>query len=35
MRTKLRRKGDTFGQPTSRFAYQTPRTLGFSIGVRF
>jgi hypothetical protein len=29
------RKGDTFGQPTSRFAYQTPRTLGFSIGVRF
>jgi outer membrane receptor for ferrienterochelin and colicin len=29
------RKGDTFGQPTSRFAFQTPRTLSFSIGMRF
>jgi outer membrane receptor for ferrienterochelin and colicin len=29
------RKGDTFGQPTSRFAYQTPRTLSFSVGLRF
>jgi Carboxypeptidase regulatory-like domain/TonB dependent receptor-like, beta-barrel len=24
-----------FGTPTSRFAYQTPRTYGFSFGVRF
>ncbi len=29
------RKGATFGQPTSRFAYQTPRTWGFSVGLRF
>jgi outer membrane receptor for ferrienterochelin and colicin len=29
------RKGDTFGKPTSRFAYQTPRTLSFSVGMRF
>jgi hypothetical protein len=29
------KKGDSFGQPTSRFAYQTPRTFGFSFGVRF
>lgn len=28
-------KGSTFGQPTSRFAYQTPRTLSFSVGMRF
>lgn len=29
------RKGASFGQPTSRFAYQTPRTYQFSVGVRF
>jgi hypothetical protein len=29
------RKSATFGQPVSRFAYQTPRTLNFSVGVRF
>jgi hypothetical protein len=29
------RKGTTFGQPLSRFAYQTPRTYQFSVGVRF
>ncbi len=29
------RKGATFGQATSRFAYQTPRTYQFSVGVRF
>ena len=27
--------GPTFGQPTSRFAYTTPRTFRFSAGVRF
>ena len=27
--------GPTFGQPTSRFAYQTPRTFRMSIGVKF
>ena len=25
----------TFGQPLDRFAYTTPRTIQFSIGVRF
>jgi hypothetical protein len=29
------RKAPTFGQPLSRFAYQTPRTFQFSLGVRF
>jgi hypothetical protein len=29
------RLGPTFGQPTSRFAYTTPRTFRFSVGVRF
>ena len=29
------RKGSTFGQPTSRYAYQTPRTYQFSVGFRF
>jgi hypothetical protein len=29
------RKGPNFGQPLSRFAYQTPRTYQFSMGVRF
>lgn len=29
------RKAATFGQPLTRFAYQTPRTLAFSFGVRF
>jgi hypothetical protein len=29
------RKGATFGQARSRFAYQTPRTWGFSVGLRF
>jgi hypothetical protein len=29
------RKAPTFGQPTSRFAYQTPRTIQFAVGVRF
>lgn len=29
------RKGPTFGQPLSRFAYQTPRTYQFSVGIRF
>jgi hypothetical protein len=29
------RKGTAFGQATSRFAYQTPRTYGFAVGVRF
>jgi hypothetical protein len=29
------RKAATFGQPTSRFAYQTPRTYQFSLGFRF
>ncbi len=28
-------KGTAFGTPTSRFAYQTPRTFSFSLGVRF
>jgi len=28
-------KAADFGQPTSRFAYQTPRTVRFSVGVRF
>jgi hypothetical protein len=28
-------KATDFGQPTSRFAYQTPRTVRFSVGVRF
>ena len=27
--------GPTFGQPTSRFAYQTPRTFRMSFGVKF
>ncbi len=27
--------GPTFGQPTSRFAYQVPRTFRMSIGVKF
>jgi outer membrane receptor for ferrienterochelin and colicin len=29
------RKAPTFGQPTSRFAYQTPRTYQFAVGFRF
>jgi len=29
------RKGTTFGQATSRFAFQTPRTYQFSVGLRF
>ncbi|PYQ03608.1 MAG: hypothetical protein DMF82_12850 [Acidobacteria bacterium] len=29
------RKAGTFGQPTSRFAYQTPRTYQFAVGFRF
>jgi hypothetical protein len=29
------RKGPTFGQPLSRFAFQTPRTYQFSVGIRF
>ena len=29
------KKSDSFGQPISRFAYQTPRTYQFSFGVRF
>jgi hypothetical protein len=29
------RKADAFGQPTAKYAYQIPRTLGFSIGFRF
>lgn len=29
------KKGDSFGQATSRFGYQTPRTYGFSVGLRF
>jgi Carboxypeptidase regulatory-like domain/TonB dependent receptor len=29
------KKAPTFGQPTSRFAYQTPRTIQFALGVRF
>ncbi len=29
------RKAPTFGQPTSRFAYQTPRTYQVAFGVRF
>ena len=29
------RKAPTFGQPTSRYAYQTPRTVSFSVGLRF
>ena len=29
------RLGPTFGQPTSRFAYTSPRTFRFSVGVRF
>ncbi len=29
------RRGPVFGQPTSRFAYQTPRTFSFSLGLRF
>jgi hypothetical protein len=29
------RKAPTFGQPTSRFAYQTPRTIQFAVGLRF
>jgi outer membrane receptor protein involved in Fe transport len=28
-------KGDSFGDAKSRYAYQTPRTLSFSLGVRF
>ena len=28
-------KGDQFGEATSRFAYTTPRTFRFSVGVRF
>ena len=27
--------GPTFGEPSSRFAYQTPRTFRMSFGVRF
>ena len=27
--------GPSFGQPSSRFAYQTPRTFRMSFGVRF
>ena len=29
------RKGDNFGKPVSRYAYQTPRTYQFSVGIRF
>ena len=29
------KKADAFGQPLSRFAYQTPRTYQFSVGVKF
>jgi len=29
------RKAPTFGQPTSRFAYQTPRTFEVAFGLRF
>ena len=29
------RKNATFGQPTNRLAYQTPRTINFSLGLRF
>ncbi len=29
------RKGSTFGQATSRYAYQTPRTYQFAVGFRF
>ena len=29
------RKGASFGKATSRYAYQTPRTFEFSLGVRF
>ena len=29
------RKSATFGQPISRFSYQTPRTYQFSVGVKF
>ncbi len=29
------KKSTTFGQPVSRYAYQTPRTLSFSLGFRF
>ena len=29
------RKAPTFGTPLSRYAYQTPRTFQFSLGVRF
>jgi outer membrane receptor protein involved in Fe transport len=28
-------KGTSFGRPTSRFAYQVPRTFQFSLGLRF
>jgi outer membrane receptor for ferrienterochelin and colicin len=28
-------KAPTFGQPTSRYAYQTPRTFQFALGFRF
>jgi hypothetical protein len=27
--------GPTFGQPVSRFAYTSPRTFRFNLGVRF
>ncbi|HKC11348.1 MAG TPA: hypothetical protein VKI41_04755, partial [Vicinamibacteria bacterium] len=29
------RKAASFGKPTSRYAYQTPRTYEFSVGLRF
>ena len=29
------RKGASYGQPTSRFGYQTPRTFDVSVGFRF
>jgi hypothetical protein len=29
------RKADAFGKPTAKYAYQLPRTLGFSVGFRF
>jgi hypothetical protein len=29
------RRGPLFGQPTNRFAYTTPRTFRFNVGVRF
>jgi hypothetical protein len=29
------RKGSSFGKATNRFAYQTPRMVNFSVGVRF